>query len=177
MGGRARQDTQRQNALLYEVNSYLKLGEKTKALNLINQANYDLRDETTAELSYLKALLLYEEGNYTESEAALYFLLQNFGSFGEWRARGFILLGDVYVSIDDPFQAKATWQSVIDHHKGADLVAIAQKKLDDLIQKEADENNVEEAELEIDFVKPIAIDSAAYQNQEIEILQTDSIND
>lgn len=175
-----RQDNERQNALLFEVRSYLKLGEKTKALNLINKANYNLRGETTAELSYLKALLLYEVGNYTDAEAALYFLLQNFGSFPEWRARGFILLGDVYVSIDDPFQAKATWQSVIDHHKGAELVAIAQQKLDDLIQKEADENKVEEVEMEMDFVKPASVDSISNEIQgleKIEILQSDSIND
>ena len=118
----------------------------------------------------------------------MYFLLQNFGSYGEWRARGFILLGDVYLGMEDPFQAKATWQSVIDHHKGENLVLVAQQKLDALIQLEKEESSVEEEEIELDYNKdekqiiesPVdsltiesAVDSALIEK--IEVIQTDSI--
>jgi hypothetical protein len=90
------------------------------------------------------------------------------------------------VGLDDPFQAKATWKSVIDHHKGPDLVAIAQQKLDDLIQQEEDANKVEEEEIEVDFIKtdaqatPNLPDSTLEddgQLNDIEIIRTDSINE
>ena len=174
-----RDDAEQQEALLYEINAYLQLDEKQNAVALINEVNFDLVDETTAELAFLKAKWLYEEQNYTEAEEALYFLLQNYGAYGEWRANGFILLGDVYIALDDPFQAKATWQSVIDHHDGQDLVIVAQQKLDRLIQQEEDENSVEEIEEEVDYPKGEAqvIESPADSiiTESIEVLPTDSI--
>lgn len=174
------QDTEIQEALLFEIKSYLQLDEKRNAVSQIRHTNFELRDEVTAELAYLKAKWLYEEGDLKEAENALYFLLQNFGSYGEWRAQGFILLGDVYIGLDDPFQAKATWQSVIDHHKGADLVALAQQKLDALILQEENENKVIEEELEVDYNKDEkqiqVIPSDFVEIEEIEIIETDTIN-
>lgn len=174
-----RESTEKQEALLYQINSYLQLDEKRNALAIIDEADFELRDAVTAELAYKKARWIYEEGDYEAAESALYFLLQNFGSYGEWRARGFILLGDVYVGKEDPFQAKATWQSVIDHHDGEDLVTVAQQKLDNLIQQEENENAIEEEEIDVDYNKEekqiteIPADSSF--NETIEIVPTDSI--
>jgi TolA-binding protein len=174
-----RDDAEQQEALLYEINAYLQLDEKQNAIALINEVNFDLVDEITAELAFLKAQWLFEEQNYTEAEEALYFLLQNYGAYGEWRANGFILLGDVYLALDDPFQAKATWQSVIDHHDGQDLVIVAQQKLDRLIQQEEDENSVEEIEEEVDYpkgeVQVIESPANSIITESIEVLPTDSI--
>ena len=141
----------KQKALLIEMKSLVLLNQKPDAFVLLSEANKELKDESSAEIGYLKALWLYERNNYKEAEDALFFLLQNFASFPEWRARGFILLGDVYVGMDDNFQAKATWQSVIDHHKGADLVAIAEEKLDDLLASEKKELSSEKEEIELDY--------------------------
>ncbi|MEO7080039.1 MAG: hypothetical protein ABIY71_00885, partial [Flavobacteriales bacterium] len=50
-------------------------------------------------------------------------------SYDHWKAKGFILLGDIYVGLDDLFQAKATLQSVVDHCAEPDLVAQAARRL------------------------------------------------
>lgn len=173
-----REENEKQEALLYEMNCYLQLDEKRNAIELIDEVNFDLRDETTAELAYKKALWIYEEGDYKGAEEALYFLLQNFGSYGEWRARGFILLGDVYVALEDPFQAKATWQSVIDHHDGQDLVIVAQQKLDMLLQAEEEASIVVDQEEEVDFIKEEQVIESATDStldETINVLPTDSI--
>ena len=155
----------KQKALLIEIKSLVQLDQKQAAFNLLPDANQDLRDETSAEISYLKAKWIYEQGNYEQAEDAVYFLIQNFASFPEWRAKGFILLGDVYAGMDDDFQAKATWQSVIDNHKGADLVAIAQQKLDNLLAIEEQENKSEKPEIEMEYnpeekkVESISVDT------------------
>ena len=141
----------KQKALLIEMKSLVQLNQKPAAFDLLTEVNVELRDETSAEIGYLKAQWLYEKEDLKKSEDALFFLLQNFASFPEWRAKGFILLGDVYLAMDDPFQAKATWQSVIDHHKGAELVAIAQEKLDKLLATEEKEYSTEKQEIELDY--------------------------
>jgi TolA-binding protein len=141
----------KQKALLIEMKSLVNLDQKQVAFDLLSEANLELRDETSAEIWYLKALWLYEMESYEKAENSLFFLLQNFASFPEWRAKGFILLGDVYVGLDDDFQAKATWQSVINNHKGAELVAVAQEKLDHLLAIEKEEQNTEKEEIELDY--------------------------
>jgi TolA-binding protein len=141
----------KQKALLIEMKSLVKLDKKQLAIDLLPDANVALRDETSAQIWYLKALWLYQKESYEYAEDALFFLLQNFASFPEWRAKGFILLGDVYLGLEDSFQAKATWQSVIDNHKGAELVAIAQEKLDNLLALEKEEQYTEKEEIEMDY--------------------------
>lgn len=141
----------KQKALLIELKSLVQLDQKQAAFNLLPEANQDLRDETSAEISYLKAKWIYEQNKYKEAEDAVYFLLQNFASYAKWRAKGFILLGDVYLGMEDNFQAKATWQSVIDNHKGADLVAVAQQKLNHILALEEEENKSEKPEIELEY--------------------------
>ncbi len=174
-------DSKQQRALLLQINSHLQLDEKATAIALIDAVNFDLIDENTAELSYKRSEWLYQDMKYKEAEESLYFLLQNFGAYGEWRARGFILLGDVYLGLEDPFQAKATWQSVIDHHDGEDLVNIAIQKLDALVAAEEEENKVLEEELEIDYNKDekliIEEVSDTLLEPQVEILGTDSIDE
>ena len=174
-------DSKKQRALLLQVNSHLQLDEKAEAIALIKNINEGLIDESTAELNYKKSEWLYQDGKYKEAEEAIYFLLQNFGAYGEWRARGFILLGDVYLGLEDPFQAKATWQSVIDHHDGQDLVNIASQKLAALIAAEEEENKVTEDEMEIDYNKNekqiIEEQGDTLLETQVEILRTDSIDE
>jgi hypothetical protein len=81
----------------------------------------------------------------------------------------------VYVGLDDGFQAKATWQSVIDNHKGADLVAIAQEKLDYLLAIEKDEQNTEKVEIELDY-NPVdkKVESMSIGNDTTNIAMPDS---
>ena len=128
----------------------MQLDKKPNAFKLLSEANQELRDETSAEIAYLKAKWIYEQNNYKQAEDAVYILLQNFASYPEWRAKGFILLGDVYVGMDDHFQAKATWQSVIDNHKGNDLVALARQKLDNLLANEEKDIDSEKPEIEME---------------------------
>ena len=83
-----------------------------------------------AEAKYHMAYVRHLQGQYRKAEAEVVDLAKKFPAYDHWKARGFILLGDVYVQLDDRFQAKATLQSVIDHCQEPDLVAQAQQRLD-----------------------------------------------
>ena len=56
----------------------------------------------------------------------------------------FILLSDIYVSKGDKFQAKATLESILDNYGGEELILLAKKKREEIIESEIkDEITVE----------------------------------
>ncbi len=85
-----------------------------------------------AEATYLLAEVQFGQKKLDESEKTILGLNEKFSAYEDWVARGFILLGDIYVERKDPFQAKAIWQSVIDNYKGNDtnIPAKAQEKIE-----------------------------------------------
>ena len=65
---------------------------------------------------------------------------------------GLILLSDIYLAKDDPFQAKATLESIIENYEGDDKIKNeAQHKLDALIQENKPPEPEQEEEMEIDM--------------------------
>lgn len=89
-----------------------------------------------AEAKYNCAYVRHLQKKYRDAEKEVFDLVQKFPAYDHWKAKAFILLGDVYVQLDDRFQAKATLQSVIDHCTEPDLVADAQRRLDAIVNSE-----------------------------------------
>jgi TolA-binding protein len=83
-----------------------------------------------AEAKYYMAYVRHLQGQFRKAETEVFDLVKRYPSYDHWKARAFILLGDVYVQLNDRFQAKATLQSVIDNCQEPDLVAQAQQRLD-----------------------------------------------
>jgi TolA-binding protein len=82
-----------------------------------------------AEAKYNMAYVRHLQGKYRDAEKEVFDLVKKYPAYDHWKARAFILLGDVYVQLDDRFQAKATLQAVIDNSTEADLVAQARQRL------------------------------------------------
>ncbi len=92
--------------------------------------------EIGAESKYYHALLEYEDGNYKEAEKLVFELVETFSSYDYWVAKSFILLADVYVNLENIFQAKQTLQSIIDNYDGPELGNIAKRKLQEITEME-----------------------------------------
>jgi TolA-binding protein len=94
-----------------------------------------------AEAKYNMAYIRHLQTQYRKAETEVFELVQRYASYDHWKARAVILLGDVYLQLDDRFQAKATLQSVIDNCQEPELVAQAQERLDAInaseVQQEA----------------------------------------
>lgn len=90
----------------------------------------DSRNHWGAEANYHCAYVRHLQKKYRDAEKEVFELVRKFPSYDHWKAKAFILLGDVYVQLDDRFQAKATLQSVIDHCTEPELVAQARERLD-----------------------------------------------
>ena len=70
----------------------------------------------------------------------------------KWKVESFFLLSDVYVGMDDLFQAKSTLQSILDNVSDEDGQARALKKYEAILalEKERDEGESNESEIIIE---------------------------
>jgi len=89
-----------------------------------------------AEAKYLLATIAFKQGELKKVEDVVVELAGQYPSYEYWKAKGFLLLSDVYVSLGNIFQAKETLQSIIQYYPDKDLKEIAIEKLNDIEKKE-----------------------------------------
>lgn len=108
--------------------------------------------EFGAESRYMLFMLLYDKGEYAECEKKILSQVGQMSGYANWLAKTFILLSDCYVKQKNYFQAKATLQSVIDNHDGAELVQLAKEKLKQAeVEEEAQKIRQQNPDLEFDL--------------------------
>jgi tetratricopeptide (TPR) repeat protein len=137
---------------------------------LLAQDNYNkaLKEFTTASMSsnkfgaeakYNVAHILYLRGEYENCEAEIFSLIKKFSSYDYWMGKALILLADNYVAKDDLFQAKVTFQNIIDNSKYPELVNIATEKLNIIKEQEASKRVTEQPEeIELNFGSELDIE-------------------
>jgi TolA-binding protein len=116
-------------ALLYKGKSYYLQNNYEKALEELLSAANSAQDEYGAEAQYLVGESLYKQKKYKESLEMCFALNDKFGAFEKWRGRAFLLVADNYMALEEPFQAKATLQSVIENSDDKEIVEQAKAKL------------------------------------------------
>ena len=107
--------------------AYLEKGDFKTATDEFKKTT--TKDEYGAEAKYWLAEILYRQKKYKESQAVILELNKQFADYERWRVRAFILLADVYVGLNDPDQAKATLNSVIENSEDKEAVERAKAKL------------------------------------------------
>lgn len=129
--------------------------------------------EKGAEGKYLSAQIHYLKGDYGKCDTMIYNLVDQVPSFPYWIAKGFILLADNFIAKEDYFNAKITFQSVIDNADIPELVEIAKEKL--AILKKSELENQDEKEPK----EPIEIDlgSGSEVNEEPSELKEEGQNE
>jgi len=89
-------------------------------------------NENSTEAAYHLALIELKQNRMPEAEKEILKII-NGNYFGEyWIAATYILYGDWYAANGKTFQARNTYQSIIDNYDGDDLRRVAQEKLDKL---------------------------------------------
>ncbi|MBI1268392.1 MAG: tetratricopeptide repeat protein [Cryomorphaceae bacterium] len=68
-----------------------------------------------AEAKYYMSEIAYLKKAYPAAETEIFQLIENYASFEEWKFKGFLLLSDVYIGLEDYFQARATLNTIIDN--------------------------------------------------------------
>ncbi len=108
---------------------YLEKGDYKTATDEFKKMYTGSKDEFGAESKYWYSDALYRQKKYKEAQSSILELNKQYADYDLWRVRGFILLADVYLGLNDPDQAKATLQSVIDNSDDKDTIELAKAKL------------------------------------------------
>ena len=105
-----------------------KRGDRQGALSLYKPLSDDVRFSAGAEASYIIILDEYESGNHDVAEKLVFAFAEKNPSSAYWLGLSFITLGDIYNAKGDLFQARATYQSVVDGYSPPDDGVIATAK-------------------------------------------------
>jgi TolA-binding protein len=117
---------------------------KDEFLNTLNTA----QDEYGAEAKYRLAEIFYQQKEYKQMYETLVSLKIDFASYDNWVGKAFLLLSDYFIAVNDPFNAKATLQSLIDDFPLEPVKEEARRKL-----KEIDDAEIQKKyEVEADTV-------------------------
>ena len=108
-------------------------GHDDEALKLYRQVAGE-RTREGAESRYRIVSILYKQGKLKEAEAEVFALAEQNSPYQYWTGKAFLILGDIYVQQNDAFQAKATYQSIVDGYtdKTDGVVEEARRKMNEL---------------------------------------------
>ena len=93
------------------------------------------KDINGAEAQYLLGDILYKQKKYKESIASLLKFNEQFGEYEYWKGKAFMLVADNNVALDEPTQAKAVLNSIIENSSDETIIAEAKQKLSALETK------------------------------------------
>ena len=113
-------------AMLAKANVLREDNNMIEAIGLYKKLAENTMTPEGAEAYYRLVENDYNNGDYSTAESRVYALDRCVSEY--WHARIFIVLGDVLVKTNNLFQARATYQSVVDGYSVADDGIIAQAK-------------------------------------------------
>jgi tetratricopeptide (TPR) repeat protein len=124
-------------AKAYEVGGQYDLAiANFKSVVLLNKA------ALAAEARYEIANCWFQVNKLSEAEKAAFETINKSGSYDYWVTKSYILLGDIYFREKDYFNAKATFQSIVDNTINAEFKNEAQTKLSRVIEEEGKSSKV-----------------------------------
>lgn len=95
-----------------------------------------------AEARYETANTWFMTDHLKDAEKAAFEVINKSGSYDYWVTKAYILLGDIYFKEKDYFNAKATFQSVVENSLNAELKSEAQTKLNQVVEEESKNSKV-----------------------------------
>ncbi|MEG1622114.1 MAG: tetratricopeptide repeat protein [Alistipes sp.] len=115
-----------------KANILYQRGESDAALKLFQPLSREVRSAEGAESMYRVIEATHAAGDDKRAEQLIIAFSEKKSSHTYWLAKSFILLGDIYLARKDNFQARATFQSVVDGYSPATdgIVAEAKARID-----------------------------------------------
>lgn len=117
-------------------------GEYGEAINNFKSVVQLNKAALAAEARYEIASCWFSLNRLEDAEKAGFETINKSGSYDFWITKAYILLGDIYFRQKDYFNAKATYQSVVDNTINTELRGEAQAKLDRVKDEESKSSKV-----------------------------------
>jgi TolA-binding protein len=112
-------------------------GQYDVAINSFKQVVAVNKAALAAEARYEIANSWFMTDRMNDAEKSAFEVINKSGSYDWWVTKAYILLGDIYFKQKDYFNAKATFQSIVDNSLNAELKTEAQTKLNRVVEEEA----------------------------------------
>jgi tetratricopeptide (TPR) repeat protein len=138
-------DDLKTDAIIYAGRSAYELGENIAAKKYFALLAAMGDNDICSEAAYKNAEIEFKENNVTESEKLIKKIIGGNYKSSYWLAKTFILYGDLYKSKGNYFQAKHTYQSIVDNFEG-ELKEIALQKVNEVTALEQSQNNNQKPE-------------------------------
>ena len=124
-------DVARRKARYAKASILYRMGREQDAMAIYKILSTEVKSVEGAEARYRMIEAEYKAKNYDKAENMVYDFSDSKTPQNYWLAKSFILLGDIYMSRGDSFQARATYQSVADGYSPADdgIVEEAKSKI------------------------------------------------
>ncbi len=117
-------------ALLTKLRLFMEQERLEEAANLADQLRKESSDEVGAEAAYYYGHLLAKQSDFEGSNQSIFQLLNEFASYSNWTDRGYLLLIDNYIALNELLQAEATANSIIEKSTNEALKKVAIQKLE-----------------------------------------------
>ena len=116
----------KRQAKLAKAHRLRREGDAAAAEELYAELAAERKSEEGAEAYYYLVAARYAAGDYSGVEQMIY----DMGECGSmyWQAKAFLVLGDALVKMDNTFQARATYQSIVDGYSPKDDGIVAEAK-------------------------------------------------
>lgn len=95
------------------------LNRDDEALEIFALLDDDVSDAAGAESAFRVIESEYRKGNTARAEELVYAFAEKNTPHSYWLGRSFLILGDIYAAAGDSFQARATYQSIVDGYSNA----------------------------------------------------------
>lgn len=133
-------DELKSDARLIAGKSAIELGNYTEAKKHLSTLAHSNSNDEAAEAAYLCAYIEFKLNNLDACEKKISEMLADDYSSEYWYASTFILYGDLYAAKGNDFQARHTYQSIVDNYEGEDLRKVAKDRIAQLDEKERLQN-------------------------------------
>jgi TolA-binding protein len=95
-----------------------------------------------AEAQYQIAFCQYQDNRLKDAEKSAFEVIHKSGSYEVWVTKSYFLLGDIYLKEKDYFNAKATFQSLVENSNIEEIRVQAEQRLDDVKQEENQDSKI-----------------------------------
>lgn len=121
----------RRDALFAAAGHLREGGQRERAADIYASLADDVRTAAGAESAFRIIEDLYDRGEYRAAERAVFEFSEKGTPHGYWLGEAFLTLGDIYVREGDSFQARATYQSIVDGYSPSDdgIVSAARERI------------------------------------------------
>ena len=100
---------------LLNAKSFIDKGNFSNAIDMLLTTINLVKDESAVEANYLLAKIFYDQSLETQALETLYSLNENFSNYDYWVGRSYLLIAEIFMSMGESFQAKATLESLLEN--------------------------------------------------------------